>query len=83
MLQKLVDHQANVFGDLPQQDWRDISSWMDGHGRAPAVLMPELLVRPTLTNLDETKRFEDRNDLTGLQDRNSSHVKERLRSACR
>jgi len=29
---------------------------MDGHGRAPAVLMPELLVRPTLTNLDETTR---------------------------
>jgi len=32
--------------------------------------MPELLVRATLANLDETKRFEDRNDLAELQNRN-------------
>jgi len=42
---------------------------MNGHGRVPPVLMPKLFVRATLANLDETKRFEDNNDLAGLQNR--------------
>ncbi len=74
MLQKFVNRQSNVFGNLTQKNRRNVSAWMNGHGCVPAVLMAKLLVGTTLTNLDETKRFEDGNDLSRLQDGNSSHV---------
>lgn len=53
-----MDGQADVFGNLPQKDGRNITARMEGYGCASTIGMTELLMRPTLANFDETQGGE-------------------------
>jgi hypothetical protein len=59
----LVDRYPDVLCDLPQQYRRNIAALMNGYGGAPAVRMPELLVRATLSSLCKTQAFQNGNYL--------------------
>jgi len=42
--EEILDGQANVFGNFPKKNRRDVAALVNGDGRDPAVGMPELLV---------------------------------------
>ena len=46
MTYQLIDSETDVFCNLAQQNWRNVTSPMNGHCRATPVLMTELFVRP-------------------------------------
>jgi len=48
---ELADREADVSCDLAEQDGRNVSAVMKGHGRTPARIVSILLVRPTLPDL--------------------------------
>ncbi len=55
VLEKLIKCESNVFGDLAEQDWRDVPAFMKWYRCAAACGIAELFVRSALTNLSETK----------------------------
>ena len=71
--QKLLQGDADIFGDLTQQNRRDIASGMKWNGRASSVGMTELLVGPALAYLLESQPLQNRNDLAGLENRYAGH----------
>lgn len=71
MLQQLLDGQANVLGYLAEQDGGNIPSRVDGYGGDPSIGMAKLLMRSTLSELYKAQRIEDRDDLPGLEDRDT------------
>ena len=72
--QKILDRHPDVFGNLAQQYWREIASHMKGHGSAPALSMPKLLMRAALTGLLKPQGLQDRNHLARLQNWNATHL---------
>lgn len=74
MAEKFLDGQANVFGNLTQQDRRHILSRMERYGRAFAMNITKLLVRSSLTYLDKSKRDQDGDHFTRLKNGNISHA---------
>ena len=50
---KVVDDQADIASDLPEQDRREITPGMDRDGRCAAVRMPEPLVGAPVASLRE------------------------------
>jgi hypothetical protein len=47
---ELFSRHADVFGYLPQQDWRNIASRMERYGRASPIGMPILTMRAALAH---------------------------------
>lgn len=62
MLEKFFDGQANVAGDLTEEDGRDVSTRMAGNGGSPSVRVAELLMTPLLARLHKTETYEDGHD---------------------
>ena len=52
--QELLNGQMDIGRDLAQKRGRDIATCVERNGGTAAVGMTELLVRTTLTNLEET-----------------------------
>ena len=73
LLQKILHRHADVFCDLAQQDGGEITSCVEWNSRAPAVGMPELLMRAALTNFLKPQPLQDRNNLAGLENRDAGH----------
>ena len=73
MLEQFIKREANVFGDLPQQDRCDVSPLMKWHRGAAASSIAKLLVRTALAHLGETESKQNGRHLTRLEDRNISH----------
>jgi hypothetical protein len=69
VLEKLLDGQANILCDEPQQRRRYVSAGMEGDGGGSTVGVAVLLVGATLPNLHETELLEDRDDLAWFQNR--------------
>jgi hypothetical protein len=57
-LQELLDREANVLSDLPEERRRDITSLVKGEGCPATVGVPKLLVGATLSKFAETKRLK-------------------------
>jgi hypothetical protein len=72
--EELVDCEADVAGDLPEQCGRYVSTAVKRHGGAPAVSMSELLVGSALPGLDEAVPLQQRDDLARLQDGDGPHA---------
>ena len=69
LLQEVRDCEADVFGDLPQENWREIPPFVDWDGCEATVCVLELLVRSALANLFKPQRAKDCDNLAGLEDR--------------
>ena len=44
MFEELIKRKPDVFGDLTEQDWRDVSALMEWNRRAAACGIAELFV---------------------------------------
>jgi hypothetical protein len=51
--QELLDGQADVLRDLPEEDGRNVAAGMKGDGGGPSVQMAELPVGAALPHLGE------------------------------
>jgi hypothetical protein len=58
---------------LSQEDWGNVSSWMNRHRSASAVRVPKLFVRASLSKLQEPEGLQDRDDLARLENRQMAH----------
>jgi hypothetical protein len=67
-LHKGIHHHANIGGDFPEQSRGNVSAFMKRNRGAATISMPELLVRTSLSHLDETERLENRNDFMWFED---------------
>jgi hypothetical protein len=52
--QKFLRSHTNILNDLPQQRRRDIPALVEWNGGKASISVSKLLVRPSLTNFDET-----------------------------
>ncbi len=62
MFKKFFDGQADIAGNLTQDDGRDVSSRVAGSGGSPPVRMAKLLMATLLANLDKLEVLKDGND---------------------
>lgn len=74
MFQELFDRQTDVFCDLTQQDWRNISSAVHGNRCAPTIGVPKLFVLAPLTDLRKAQCFQDRDDLAWFENPRLAHA---------
>ena len=65
--QKLVESEADVFGDLAQQQRRNVSAGMVRNGGATAIRVSILHVRTPLANELEARRFQDATHLARFE----------------
>ena len=73
MLEELIKREPDVFGDLTEQDWGDISTLMKWNRCAAACGIAELLVRSALADFGKTEFDENGNDFAGFEDGNVPH----------
>ena len=65
----MIWRQADVRGDLAQEDRRDVAALVKRNSREPPIGVPELLVRASLPDLDGAQNVEKPCNLCGFQDR--------------
>lgn len=71
---KLLDRNSDVFCDLSQECWSNVSTRVKRDRRAASIGMPVLLMRTTLSNFFQALLFKERCDLFGFQDRDVAHL---------
>ena len=71
--QKLLNRKADVIGDPPKEDGRNVAALVYRHGGAPAVRMAELLMRALLANFGEAMPAKKPDDFAGREDRDAAH----------
>ncbi len=64
---QLLHRQAEIARDLAEQCWGNIAATVKGHGRAAAVCVSILAMRPPLTGLNEAQSFKQRCYLAWLE----------------
>lgn len=67
------DRETDVSCDLSEQDGRNVSALMKGHGCTPAAIVSILLVRATLPDLAEPQLEKDCHDFRRLKNRDIAH----------
>lgn len=72
---KVVDGQADIAGNLAEQDRREITPGMDWDGRCAAVRMPEPLVGAPVASFREAERLQNADDLARPENRDGGHVR--------
>jgi len=72
-VEKLVDGQVDVFGDLPKQDRRNVSTLVKRNSGTPPIRMSELLMRTLLANFCEAMRAQELHDFSGGKYRDVAH----------
>jgi hypothetical protein len=73
VVEQVIDSQANVLGDLAEQDGRNIPSPMERHRGASAGSVTKLLVRAALPDLREPELAENRDDLCWREHWDAAH----------
>ncbi len=73
MLEELIKREADVFGDLTEQDWGNVPTLVKRHGCAATDDIPELFVRAALADFGEAEFGEDGYDFAGFEDGNIAH----------
>lgn len=74
MREQSIDGEPDVFGDLPEQDGRNIPALMKRHRGTSSSTVTKLLVRTTLPDLRETKLEENRDDLYRFENGDVAHA---------
>jgi len=69
MTKEFIGSQADVFDNLAQEDWRDVSATVDGYCCTSSIGMAKLLVGAPLPYLFEPEAAENRNHLAGGENR--------------
>jgi len=62
MTEKFFDGEADVFGNLSQQDWRNITARMKWDGGSAPIGMAKLTMRTALPHLHKTKSLQNGGD---------------------
>jgi hypothetical protein len=73
MLEQVIDCEANVFGNLTEQNWLYISALVERNRCASACRVTKLFVGPALADFNEAKSGKNRNNLVGFEDGNIPH----------
>jgi len=73
VFEQLIKREVNVFGDLTEQDRRDVSRLMKRYGGAATGSIAKLFMRATLADFREAESEKNGNDLGGLEDGNIAH----------
>ena len=83
LLGEIFPCHPDVSGDLPKQNGGQIPASMIRYRGLPPIRVPELTVRSSLANLDETESLQDRDYLPRLEHRQAGHgLPKRLASEC-
>ena len=72
-LEQLIKREADVFGDLTEQDWGNVSTLMKRHRGAAAGGIAELFVGTALANFGEAESEKNGYDFIGFEDGNIAH----------
>ena len=67
-IEKFLNGEADVAGNLAQESRRDISARMNRHGGYATIRVPELLVRAALAKLAKTEALQQCHHLARLED---------------
>lgn len=59
MLEELIKREADVFGDLTEQDWGNVSTLVKRHGCAATGAIAELFMLAPLADFGEAEFGED------------------------
>lgn len=73
MLEKFIKRDADVFGNLTEQDRGDISTLMERHRCTAASGIAELFVRAALADFSESEPDKNGYDFIGFEDGNIAH----------
>lgn len=73
MLEQFIKRNADVFGDLTEQDWGDVSALMKRNRRTAACRIAKLFMRSALADFGETEFYEDGDDLIRFENGNVAH----------
>lgn len=73
MLEKLIECETDVFGNLTEQDGGDISALMKWNRCAAACCITELLVRSALADFGEAEFDKNGDNFIWFEDRNIAH----------
>ena len=74
VFQKFVNGQANVFGNLSEQNRRDVCAGMKWHSGASSIRMAILFVRASLPNFFEAHRFKNGRHFARFSDGRLAHT---------
>ena len=61
------------FCDSTQQEWRDVSTRVEGDGYASSIRMTKLLMRTALADLGKAEMLHNRSHLARLEHRHLGH----------
>jgi len=70
---ELTDREADVSCDLAEQDGRNVSALVKGHGCTPARIVSILLMRATLPDLTEPELEQNCHNFRRLENRDIAH----------
>jgi len=73
VLEKLIKCETDVFSNLTEQDWRDVSALMERNRCAAASSVAKLFVRSALADFSEAEFDKNDDDFIGFEDGNIAH----------
>jgi len=73
VLEQIIDVQADILGDLAQQNRREVAAGVKRHRGRATIGVAELLVRTALAHLGKPERQQNGNDLARLENRDARH----------
>ena len=73
LLEEFIKCEANVFGYLTEQDWRDVSALMKWNRCAATCRITKLFVRTALADFGETELDENGDYFIGLENGSIAH----------
>jgi hypothetical protein len=73
VLEQFIKREADIFGNLTEQDRGDVSTLMKRHRCTATSGITELLVRTALANFGEAEFDKNGYDFIGFEDRNIAH----------
>ena len=73
MLEQLIKREADVFGDLTEQDWGNVSTLVKRHRCAATGGIAELFMGTALPDFREAESNKNCHDLIRFKNRNIAH----------
>lgn len=73
MLEQFIKREPDVFGDLAEQYWGDVSTLMKWNRCAVTSRIPKLFMRSALSDPSETKFNKNCDDFIWFEDGNIAH----------
>jgi hypothetical protein len=73
MFEQFSHGEADIFGDLPKENWRDVTAGVKRDSCGATSTVAKLLVRTTLPHFNKAQPSQNRHYFGGLKDRNITH----------